>query len=103
MSGVFGGVRRDCRIGVLVLGLVLFVGAVPVLAQLPTGTILGTVKDASGALVPGATVTAQNVETGTVRSILTDETGAYRLAASWRASSQPRRRDLFSMSARKRS
>src|SRR5256886_6334933 len=81
MSGVFGGVRRDCRIGVFVLGLVLFVAAVPVFAQLPTGTILGTVKDASGALVPGATVTAQNVETGTSRSILTDETGAYRLAA----------------------
>jgi hypothetical protein len=63
------------------LGLVLFVAAVPVFAQLPTGTILGTVKDSSGALVPGATVTAQNVETGASRSISTDETGAYRLAA----------------------
>src|SRR3989454_12325774 len=80
MGGVLGGVRSGCRVAVFVLGLVLFL-AVPVFAQLPTGTILGTVKDASGALVPGATVTAQNVETGTVRSILTDETGAYRLAA----------------------
>src|SRR2546427_5876830 len=81
MGGVFGGFRRGCRVGVFALGLVLFLAAVPVFAQLPTGTILGTVKDASGALVPGATVTAQNVETGTSRSILTDETGAYRLPA----------------------
>src|SRR5436309_11641358 len=81
MGTVFGGVRWGCRVAVFVLGLVLFVAAVPVFAQLPTGTILGTVKDASGALVPGATVTAQNVETGTSRSTLTNETGAYRLAA----------------------
>ena len=67
MGGEFGGVRWGCRVAVFVLGLVLFVAAVPVFAQLPTGTILGTVKDASGALVPGAMVTAQNVETGTSR------------------------------------
>src|SRR5206468_12180461 len=81
MSGEFRGVRWGCRVAVFVLGLVLFVAAVPVFAQLPTGTILGTVKDASGALAPGAIVSAQNVETGTSRSTLTDETGGYRLAA----------------------
>src|SRR5947208_13916803 len=81
MGGVLGGVRSGCRVAVFVLGLVLFLSAVPVFAQLPTGTILGTVKDASGALIPGAAVTAQNVETGTSRSTLTNETGAYRLAA----------------------
>src|SRR5438094_2548013 len=80
MGTVFGGVRWGCRVAVFVLGLVLFVAAVPVFAQLPTGTILGTVKDASGALVPGAMVTAQNVETGTSRPISTDQTGGYRLA-----------------------
>src|SRR5437867_3964350 len=61
--------------------LVPIVTAAPGFAQLPTGTILGTVRDTSGALVPGASVTAQNVETGTSRTVLTDETGAYRLAA----------------------
>src|SRR5439155_22188152 len=81
MSGEFWGVRWDCRVAVFVLGLVLFVAAISVFAQLPTGTILGTVKDASGALVPGAAITAQNLETGTSRSTLTNETGAYRLAA----------------------
>ena len=81
MSGEFGGVRWGSRVALFVLGLVLFVAAVPVFAQLPTGTILGTLKDPTGAVVPGATVTAQNAETGTTRSISTDETGAYRLAA----------------------
>src|SRR5437773_10486903 len=82
MGTVSGGVRWGCRVAVFVLGLVLFVAAVPVFAQLPTGTILGTVKDASGALVPGAMVTAQNVETGTSRSISTDETGGVRFAVA---------------------
>jgi len=65
----------------IVTALVPFLAAAPGFAQLPTGTILGTVRDTSGALVPGATVTAQNVETGTSRTVLTNETGAYRLAA----------------------
>ncbi len=81
MSTVFGGVPRGSRVAMSVLGLILLVAMVPVFAQLPTGTILGTVKDTSDAVVPGATVTAQNVETGTSRVISTDGTGAYRLAA----------------------
>jgi carboxypeptidase family protein/TonB-dependent receptor-like protein len=81
MSGDFGEVRWGCRVAGFVLGLALFVAAVPVFAQLPIGTILGTVKDPSGAVVPRASITAQNAETGTSRSISTDETGVYRLAA----------------------
>ena len=37
--------------------------ASPARAQVPTGTILGTVKDAQGAVVPGASVTATEMET----------------------------------------
>src|SRR5882672_1161771 len=81
MSGDFGADRWGCRVGLFVLGLVLLVAAVPVFAQLPTGTILGTVKDPSGAVVPRANITAQNAETGRSRSISTDETGDYRFAA----------------------
>jgi len=81
MSGDFGADRWGCRVALFVLGLVLFVAAVPVFAQLPTGTILGTVKDPSGAVVPRANITVQNAETGRSRSILTDETGDYRLSA----------------------
>ena len=42
-------------------------------AQTTTGTILGTVTDQAGAIVPGATVTIKNIETGVTRSITTDE------------------------------
>ena len=42
--------------------VVILLLAIPVLAQLPTGTILGTVKDSSGAVVPGATITIRNVD-----------------------------------------
>ena len=45
---------------------VLIVAMTPVMAvaQLPTATILGVVKDSSGAIVPGVSLTARNVETG---------------------------------------
>src|SRR6267142_5148378 len=49
------------------------------LAQTPTGTILGSIKDAQGAVVPGATVAATNVGTQYSRSTVTDETGEYAL------------------------
>ena len=47
---------------------------------MPSATILGTVADASSAIIPGATVTARNVETGQSRSIITGADGTYRLA-----------------------
>jgi len=53
--------------------------ASPALGQIPTGTILGGVKDSSGASVPGATVTATNAGTQYSRSITTDSTGQYAL------------------------
>jgi len=46
------------------------------LAQTPTGTILGGVKDDQGAVVPGATVTATNLGTQYSRSTVTDAGGA---------------------------
>jgi hypothetical protein len=47
------------------------------LAQVPTGTLAGTVTDASGAVVPNATVTLTNKETGAVRTLHTDAEGYY--------------------------
>ena len=41
--------------------------------------INGAVKDASGAVMPGVTVTARNVETGLTRVAVTDGQGEYRL------------------------
>ena len=66
----------DLRI-VCAVALAVFLTAVPVVAQLPTGTILGTVKDTTGASVPGATVTIRNADTGAVRTVMTDTSGAF--------------------------
>ena len=48
-------------------------------AQVTTATVVGTVNDASGAALPGVTVTARNADTGFVRDVLSSDTGAYRL------------------------
>src|ERR1700722_10784585 len=50
-------------------------------AQLPTGTILGVVKDTTGGTVAGAVVTATNVDNGATRAGMTGEDGAYRFPA----------------------
>lgn len=47
-------------------------------AQIVGGSIGGTVKDASGALLGGAKVTVRQVETGATRSLLTDTEGRFR-------------------------
>jgi hypothetical protein len=47
------------------------------LAQRTTGEILGTVRDQTEAVLPGARVTIINMDTGLTRNILTDETGSY--------------------------
>src|SRR3984957_10014278 len=52
-----------------------------VLAQLPTATILGQVKDASGAVVAGVKVTARDTDTGQTRTAVTGDGGEYRLDA----------------------
>ena len=44
-----------------------------------TGSIAGIVKDASGAVVPGVTVTAVNEPSGTSFVSVTDERGQYRI------------------------
>ena len=46
-------------------------------AQTTTGRISGTVADASGAVLPGVTVTATNEGTGLTRTTTTDGQGAY--------------------------
>lgn len=46
-------------------------------AQAVTGTILGTVTDSSGGVVPGASVTLTNMATGVSRTVVTDSNGDY--------------------------
>jgi hypothetical protein len=50
-------------------------------AQVDTATVIGTIADSQGGVLPGATITAKNVDTGFLRSGVTDAEGRYRLAA----------------------
>ena len=47
-------------------------------AQVITGSILGTVTDASKAAIPGASITMKNLDTGETRTVTTDAGGRYR-------------------------
>ncbi len=49
--------------------------------QLPTATILGTVRDSSGASVVGADLSTRNVDTGQTRKTQSDADGSYRFDA----------------------
>src|SRR5271154_1011632 len=50
-------------------------------AQTSTGTILGTVSDASGAVVPSASVTVTNKATGAARTLTTNTEGLFSVPA----------------------
>ena len=47
------------------------------LAQTPTGTISGTIKDSSGAVVPNATITITNKATAIARTLAANAEGLY--------------------------
>jgi hypothetical protein len=59
--------------------VLLFVlsGAVPMAAQESRSTILGTVSDAQGAVVAGASVTVMNLATNEKRPVTTNQTGYF--------------------------
>ena len=59
----------------------LLVSASMAVAQLPTATILGVVKDSSGSVVPDAKLTARNVDTGQTRTTTSATDGSYRFSA----------------------
>ncbi|MBS1841827.1 MAG: TonB-dependent receptor [Acidobacteria bacterium] len=50
-------------------------------AQETTGSIRGTILDASGGTISGATVSATQIETGLARTVSTDSTGAFLILA----------------------
>src|SRR6266700_330797 len=64
------------RVGTAIVGLIAL-GSCLVSAQGSTGTISGVVHDASGAVIPGVSVTAKHIESGLTRTVNTSETGNY--------------------------
>lgn len=66
-------------LGILVASGLLLLPALPALAQRPTATIVGTVKDSSGGAIQRATVTVTDEERGFTRSSTTNAAGFYSL------------------------
>ena len=62
--------------------LVVLAGMIlpPVQAQVLYGALVGTVRDPSGAVLPGASVVITNAETKATRETVTDAAGAYRFS-----------------------
>jgi hypothetical protein len=69
---------RRAALAVTAGAVVLFLSALPLCAQVDTGAVLGTVTDASGADVRGATVTLTNEGTNAALSTTTGSDGGYK-------------------------
>ncbi len=61
----------------VVVFLWLVGAAVTGMAQVDTGVVVGTIKDASGAVVPNATATATNMDTGVTTAVKSASDGNY--------------------------
>src|SRR5205809_4955296 len=67
--------EMDKCVVLLLLLCVCFTGLA--IAQ-TAGTISGVIQDATGAVIPGVSVTVKTVDTGVSRMLVTDEQGRYR-------------------------
>jgi len=72
--GTCGARARLCGIA-----LAIICSGAAVTAQVLYGTITGNVSDQTGAALPGAKVDVLNTGTGVVRTLVTDERGAYQV------------------------
>src|SRR5262249_58929812 len=62
---------------VLITTLVVLLSALALFAQGNFGRILGSVKDPTGAVLPGATVSVVDTQRGLARTVTTDEAGLF--------------------------
>src|SRR5213592_3449715 len=74
------GVLRPFRRFVTAIVLLIALGTTCLsFAQTSTATILGVVRDASGALIPGVSITVKHTESGLTRTAISSERGGYNL------------------------
>src|SRR6266478_50800 len=79
MVGLGGGLMKRILTLLMLASFLSVVTCVTAGAQGATAQISGTVKDSTGAVLPGAEVTATQTETGIARNTVSNETGAYAL------------------------
>ena len=65
------------RSRVLLISSLILLTAAPLLAQINSGTILGTVRDSQGAVIPGADVAVTNTDLGVSVDLSTNEVGVF--------------------------
>ena len=76
--------RRAGRVAVMLLTLLAGWSCVLHAQGAGNASVLGTVTDSAGAVVPGASVRVKNTATGRVQEVPTDEQGRYsRLLEPW--------------------
>jgi Carboxypeptidase regulatory-like domain len=61
------------------MGMMLFAQIQIIHGQVANGTIRGTARDSTGAVLPGVSVSAKSLDTGIVRSVVTDSLGTYQI------------------------
>jgi hypothetical protein len=65
----------------IAVGLLISLWSTQAFGQSTYATVSGTIEDASGALIPGVSVTATNNATGVVTTVISNESGAYNFAS----------------------
>jgi Carboxypeptidase regulatory-like domain/TonB dependent receptor-like, beta-barrel len=76
------GAKRNSQalLSLLLSGTLICAIAISAHGQAVTGSVVGTITDTSGAVIPGATVTITDVGTNIARTITTDANGYYSFA-----------------------
>src|SRR3954454_11454425 len=69
--------KRKLEFAAILAAVLMFGIVLPVRAQVLYGSIVGTVEDPSGSVVPKATVTVVNKQTGAIRETAADEAGRF--------------------------
>src|SRR5436853_6257351 len=77
---LFQGRNMKCILTGCVVSVLISLMSCSSLWAQATAQISGTVRDQSGAVLPGVEVTATQTETGIARTTVTNETGSYVLA-----------------------